>query len=473
MRLAVALAAAIGALAVPPLALAHGVQGRAETPIPNEVFVIAAGVVLVVSFLGLAFGWSRPVLGRVPWRRVPRPVEAVLLSPVAIWLGRIAVLAGFLFILATAAFGSTRIGANPAPLILFVVWWVGLVPVTALFGNVWRELNPWATLARALRIPDHRPDRPLPAGLGYWPAAVLLLLFAWLELVYPTPASPRMIAVLIVLYTLGTLGAMWRWGIEPWLDRGEAFSVYTALLALLSPVELRGTGRDRQLGVRPPFVAATRIRILPGLAGLIAVLIATVTYDGLSASGLWQRRDVIASERLIDLGFSDFTAGVLIGTFGLLGSLAAIVLLYEGFAALSGRVAGWRSTSNGRIALAFLHSLVPIALAYFVAHYLTLFVFQSQDLIRLVSDPFGTGADYLGTADHRIDFQLVSANAIWITQVTAIVVGHVIALALAHDRALELERTRGEGLRSQLPMLVLMVLLTVAGLWSLSAGMAE
>jgi hypothetical protein len=256
-----------------------------------------------------------------------------------------------------------------------------------------------------------------------------------------------------------------------WLDQGEAFSVYTGLLALLSPVELRGTGADRQLGIRPPFVAATRLVVRPGLVGLVAVLIATVTYDGLSASSLWKRRDVIASERLIDLGVSDFTAGVLIGTFGLLGSLALIAVLYEGFSAFSGRLAGWRRTSNGRVALVFLHSLVPIALAYFVAHYLTLFVFQSQDLIRLLSDPFGTGADYFGTADHRIDFQLVSANAIWITQVVAIVAGHVIALAMAHDRALELERGRGEALRSQLPMLALMVLLTVAGLWSLSAGM--
>jgi hypothetical protein len=472
------LLAAIAAIAVAvPLALpravhAHGVQGRAETPIPNEVFVIAAGVVLVVSFVGLAFGWSRPVLANVPWRRLPRSIEHVILAPATIWIGRALVLAGFLFVFVTAAFGSTRIGANPAPLIVFVVWWVGLVPISALFGNVWRELNPWATIARVARIPATRTARRLPAWVGFWPAAAVLLAFAWFELVYPAPASPRLIAALIAIYTIATLAAMWRWGIDEWLDQGEAFSVYTGLLALLSPVELRGVGSDRQLGIRPPFVAATRIRVRPGLVGLIAVLIATVTYDGLSASGLWQRRDVIASERLIDLGLSDFWAGVVIGTFGLLGSLAAFALLYEGFSALSGRLAGWRGTSNGRMAVAFLHSLVPIALAYFVAHYLTLFVFQSQDLIRLVSDPLGSGADYFGTSDHRIDFQLVSANAIWITQVAAIVAGHVIALAMAHDRALELERGRGEALRSQAPMLLLMVFLTVAGLWSLSAGMA-
>jgi hypothetical protein len=469
-------AIAVVAVGIGPLAstaAAHGVQGRAQTPIPNEVFIIAAGAVLVVSFLGLAFGWSRPILAHVPWRRLPRPIERVILSRLTILMGRAIVLAGFLFVLGTAAFGSTRIGDNPAPLILFVVWWVGLVPISALFGNVWRELNPWGSIARVLRFPGQVEGRPLPAWLGYWPAAVVLLVFAWFELVYPAPASPRLIAVLIVLYSIGTLAAMRRWGVDAWLDQGEAFSVYTGLLALLSPVELRGESTDRQLGLRPPVVAATRLRVRPGLVGLIAVLIATVTYDGLSASRLWEYRDVIASERLIGLGFSDFTAGVIIGTLGLLGSLAVFALLYEGFSFASARVAGWRSTTNGRLAVAFIHSLVPIALAYFVAHYLTLFVFQSQDLIRLASDPLGTGADYFGTADHRIDFQLVSANAIWITQVAAIVIGHVVALAMAHDRALELERGRGEALRSQAPMLILMVLLTVAGLWSLSAGMAD
>ena len=93
-------------------------------------------------------------------------------------------------------------------------------------------------------------------------------------------------------------------------------------------------------------------------------------------------------------------------------------------------------------------------------------------MIRLASDPFGTGADWFGTADHQIDFQLVSANLIWAVQVTAIVLGHLVGLALAHDRALELAPNHRLALRSQYPMLVLMVILTVSGLWSLSEGMA-
>ena len=125
----------------------------------------------------------------------------------------------------------------------------------------------------------------------------------------------------------------------------------------------------------------------------------------------------------------------------------------------------------GRSATALAHTLIPIALAYFIAHYLTLFVFQFQDVIRLASDPFGSGADLFGTSERRIDFTLISPTVIWAAQVSAIVIGHLLALALAHDRALELSRTPRAATASQVPMLLLMVALTVSGLWSLSEGM--
>lgn len=461
----------VAALLAPGAAVAHGVQGRAETPIPIEAFFWAAALVLVVSFVGLAVGWSSPRLEGTRLRRAPRPVEAAALSPVTVWALRLLVLAGFLLVAAVAAVGSTSLGSNLAPLVVFVVWWVGLVPLSVVFGNVWREVNPWSTVARIGRFPDTRPERPVPSWVGVWPAAAVLLAFGWFELVYPTPAEPRLLAVLIAVYTVATLAGMWRFGRETWVDHGEAFSVYTRLLALLSPVELREEGGVRRLYVRAPFVSVTRIRTQPGIVAVVAVLIATVTYDGLSATAFWARRDVAASERLIDVGLSDFQAGVLIGSFGLLGSLSVFSLGYELCSAVSGRVARWRHTSVGRVAVAFAHSLVPIAFAYFVAHYLTLFVFQSQDLVRLASDPFGSGADLFGTANRQIDFQLVSAEAIWAVQVAAIVIGHVLGLAFAHDRALQLGRTHREALTSQGPFLVLMVALTVAGLWSLSAGM--
>lgn len=455
-------------------AFAHGVQGRADTPIPVSAFFWSAGIVLVVSFGALALGWRRPLLAHVGWRRAPRWLERLVLSPALAWMLRIVVIAAFGLVLSAAAFGSTLLSRNIAPLVVFVVWWVGLVPVSVLFGNVWRTVNPWATLGLLLRLPRIRHDRPYPVVWGWWPAAALLLVFAWLELVSTTPAEPRTIAALMVAYTIGTLVAMHRWGIDPWLDHGEVFSVYTSVLAHVSPIEVRWHGDERRLGFRPPVLAVTRISVRPAMVAFIAVLIATVTFDGLSGSGFWQTRDVAAAERLITLGVADLPAGIIVATFGLLVTMLVVLVAYEIAAWSSARAAGWpNATSVGRVAVTFAHTLVPIALAYFIAHYFTLFVFQSQDLLRLASDPFGRGADLFGSADRRIDFQLVSAELIWGVQVAAIVIGHVVALALAHDRALQLASTHRIAMRSQVPMLALMVLLTVAGLWSLSEGMAS
>ncbi|MCZ4496701.1 MAG: hypothetical protein JWM25_1284, partial [Thermoleophilia bacterium] len=346
-----------------PILIAHGVQGRADTPIPVSAFFWAAGAVLIVSFLGLALGWKRPLLVRIPWRRAPRWLERLVLSPLLIWALRIVVLAVFVLVLTAALFGSTMLSRNIAPLIVFVVWWVGLVPLSVLFGNVWRELNPWATIARIARLPESRPGRPYPPRLGWWPAALFLLIFGWLELVYTTPAEPRTIAALIIAYTAVNLAAMYRWGIQPWLDHGEVFTVYTGVLAHTSPVEVRWHGDERRLGFRPPFVGVTRISPRPAMVAFIGVLIATVTFDGLSGSEFWTTRDVAAAERLINLGIPSFPAGIIVATIGILVTQLVIIAVFEAAAWASAWAARWpNATSMGRMAAAFAHTLIPIAL---------------------------------------------------------------------------------------------------------------
>jgi hypothetical protein len=471
MRLASrALALSIGLLAATPaVAFAHGVQGKADTPIPISAFFYAAGAVLIASFLGLGVGWSKARFTTFSWWPARPWLQRLVRSQLTLWALRLLVLACFVLVVIAAAFGSTELNANIAPVTIFVFWWVGLVPLSVALGNVWREANPWSTIARLVRMPDVR-ERALPRGIGLWPAVGSLVCFAWLELVYPTAAHPRLIAGLAIAYTLLTLTGMWVYGRERWLDHGEVFSVYTGTLARLSPVEMR----DGWLGFRLPLVGATGIRWQPAQIAFIGVLIGTVTFDGLSGSELWATRDVAAADRLVTLGLDSFTAGLVVASIGLVLTLLLVIGAYELAAFISGRTAGWaRLREGGRSAIAFVHSLIPIALAYFVAHYFSLFVFQSQDIIRLASDPLGTGSDLLGTADYAIDFTLVSANMIWAVQVGAIIVGHVAGLILAHDRALELSGNRHRlAMRSQYPMLILMVMLTVAGLWSLSQGMA-
>jgi len=118
----------------------------------------------------------------------------------------------------------------------------------------------------------------------------------------------------------------------------------------------------------------------------------------------------------------------------------------------------------------FLFSLVPIALAYAIAHYFSLLVNEGQKAIRMASDPLGHGWDLFGTADFATRLSVLSPETIWYGQVAALVVGHVFGLVLAHDRAVSIFRSARLALRTQYAMLALMVLYTVGGLWLLSRG---
>jgi hypothetical protein len=127
------------------------------------------------------------------------------------------------------------------------------------------------------------------------------------------------------------------------------------------------------------------------------------------------------------------------------------------------------SLSTRRLAQLFGHAFIPIALAYLVAHYFSLFFFQAQaQFTFLLSDPLGDGSDLFGTAGGGIDYGALSANAIWYVQVGALIAGHVTALALGHDRALKVYGDTRSATRSQYWMLALMVGFTSLGLYLLS-----
>jgi hypothetical protein len=162
------------------------------------------------------------------------------------------------------------------------------------------------------------------------------------------------------------------------------------------------------------------------------------------------------------LGFSTGTAlelGFVVGLFVVCGVVSLIWFL---------GVAGMPRVNGERPGRAFVHTLVPILAAYVVAHYFSLLAYNGQDLARLASDPLGDGSDLFGTAGSTIDYGVVSATAIWYVQVGALIAGHVSGLVLAHDRALSVYGGHREASRSQVVMLVVMVVFTVLGLWLLS-----
>ncbi len=437
--------------------IAHGLVQRADIPIPPVVFAWCSAAVLVASFVGLAALWPQPRLERVTWRplfRVPRALDVaagalgVALLGVTIWSGLA---------------GEQSPQANLSPTFVYVVFWVGLVFASLLFGDVFRAVNPWRALGRALRFTGRR---PYPERLGRWPAALGLLFFTWTELVGRWADTPDTIAIGALLYTALTLGAMFVYGTEAWATRGEAFGVYFGLFSRLSVFEVR----DGRVGRRPLLSGLPRLEPLPGTVALVAVMIGTVTFDGLSQGSTWKTGIGEALFNLFEGPFSPDTATDLAGTVGLLGG----PLLIGGFYRLG--IAGAESVGGGlsaeRLRGAFVHSLVPIALVYAMAHYLTSLVFQGQALNYLASDPLGDGWDLFGTASASIDYGVLSQTATWYFQVGFVVLGHIAGLVLAHDRALVIYDDARDAVRSQYWMLSIMVGFTSLALWLLSQANA-
>jgi uncharacterized membrane protein len=259
---------------------------------------------------------------------------------------------------------------------------------------------------------------------------------------------------------------MLTFGRRAWLENGEAFGVYFGFLARLSPFALRENGGRPEVVVRPPILSVSLRDARPGTLAFVGVMLGTVAFDGFSRTNWWIDSRYDVSTGLA--GDSPRLGDAVITLFNVAG-LLALVLAVAGAFALAVRAAE-RLADRHDLAAHFLASLVPIALAYAVAHYFSLLFYQAQAAVALASDPFGWGWDLFGTAGSLPDFGALSATAIWYIQVGALVLGHVAGLVLAHDRAVSVVGSPRLAVATQYPMLVLMVLYTVGGLWLLSAG---
>jgi hypothetical protein len=453
--------------------LAHGIGGVRDPVIPLWLFYYAASLTLILSFVALGVLWRRPLLeGRDGGRPLASVWERLLL-----WVGwRIilgALSVGLLVVIWLAALvGEPDAGDNLAPTFVWVVFWVGLVPLVVVFGNLWSVLSPWRAAADAVAWAwgkagqTWEPAAAYPQRLGRWPAAALLLAFVTLELAYPRAAEPRTLALAIVVYSWITWAGMLLYGRRTWIEHGEAFHVYFGLLSLISPFSVQEGDDRRVVVVRPPLAGLTTRQEVPGTVAFVAVMLGSVAFDGLSRATWWQNRLYDLEARyIVD---SPRTADLVATGFNLLGLVAAVTAVALMFL-VAVRAAQAVSGSRERLVNVFVASLIPIALAYAVAHYFTLLVNQGQFAIPLASDPFGRGWDLFGTSNFTPSL-FNSPDAIWYTQVAVLVVGHVFGLALAHDRAVAIWGSARTAVRTQYAMLALMVLYTCTGLWLLSAN---
>jgi hypothetical protein len=459
------------------LPVAHALVARKDLPVPTWLFAWGAAIVLIISFFVLSVAWRSPRFEDERWRPLSVRFSRIVLGlPTQVVCGAIGV-----FLLGVAIYagldGTEAPDRNFTLTFLFVTVWLGFPVLSLLLGDVFPAFNPWRAIGRVVggaftTLAGQRPHHlPYPEALGRWPAAIGLIAFVWLEVVWGASGgvavglSPHAAGVAAVLYSGYTLAMMALFGTEAWCSRGEVFSVYFGMFSQLGSFAVR----DGRLGLRRPLSGATHWATVSGSLGVVVASIATTSFDG-AQEGAFKGGLEATFNRLVDAGVGLTPAFRLSDTIFIVLTYAGVALVYligvRGMASVGG------APALRRLVAGFAHTLIPIALAYLVAHYFSLFVYQEQaQFTYLLSDPLGNGTtDLFGTASGGIDFHIFSANAIWYVQVGALIAGHVAGLTLAHDKATAFWGDYRQAARSQYWMLAVMVAFTCFGLYLLSVA---
>lgn len=481
------LALALAAVTVPGAAAAHGFGRLYNLPVPFWLYAWAAIAVLLLSFLATAYFATEPAaglrlattttardLGNRAWVRALRRLLPGL-KGLSVFL--------LLLTISTGWFGNIDPYHNFSMTFFWVVFLLGYTYLTAVIGNLWAIVNPWRILAAWLGrlAPSITQGRwRYPRWLGDWPALALYLAFIWLELF--SRGTPPALAYSLLVYSAINFVGVWLVGSAAWFEHCEFLSVFLRLIALHAPLDYRRLGSgsgpaQTGLYLRQPCAGLSQQRPTRISTVVMALaMLSTTSFDGLRASQWWVRlfwadptgivTALAGTHPLNDLAR---TRSWYVGweTF----CLVALPFVY--FAAyLAGIALAKALTRSARplreLALDFGYTLLPIALVYHLSHYATLILTQGLKVLNLVSDPYGWGWDLFGTATMFRAPMLPDMGWVWHTQVGLILFGHIVSIVAAHRVALRLWPTRRQVLLSQLPMLALMVLFTVAGLWILA-----
>jgi hypothetical protein len=448
--------------------------------LPTHLYIAGGAITVAVSF-ALTMRTSPRFVARALSLRLALPVPIPArrhLEPAASLLG----LAVTGVLVVAGVVGSRDPLANPLPLFVWTVWWIGLTYVHAAAGNLWTVLNPWTGLLRLLTGPAPlrrwRDSPPLsyPRCVAEWPAVAGLLLFAWFELIHPAPTDPAILAGAVTGYWLTHLAGGLLFG-PAWLRRAETFTVFFRMISWVAPLVWcrpsdRAGERASQRGLELRLPASRLLEVEPrpasGVAFVLLVL-AAVSFDGLSRTFAWL--GMLGVNPLVHPGR---TALIVPNTVGLVATFAVLALAYFLAMRLTGRLSA--GAAAGRLPAVFVLSLIPIACGYHFAHYLPVLLVDSQYALRAASDPFARGWDLFATRDLHVVTSFLSdparVYAVWHSQVALIVTAHVAGVVIAHGLAERVSRRVDVKWRGQLPLLVLMIGYTMLGLWLLSTPTA-
>ena len=397
-------------------AFAHNFYDRYDLPIPLSFFLWGAALVVALTFA----------------------LVLVLPSKGSLFAGIIKILALALFVLTIGAalFGTANPLMNLAPSMIWVTWWVGLSLLIAACGNVWPWLDPWRTLWDGLAKLGLKPlARSWSDAWGMYPAVFCLLAWSWLEVVFPIAVVPRDLGILALAWTIISLAGMWIFGPKVWRTRVDFVAIYFSLIAKIG---LQATSSNP----RASAISETR-----GYVSFILAMLSTVLFDGLHGHPVW-----LFLENAVLGALPSWLAGLpyFSGTLG----LVTVWLIF---------MASYKLTTQ-RYGKDFAPSLIPIAVAYLVAHNFSNLVVQGENVIFLLSDPLGAGWNLFGTADFKPNSDMINAKFTWYLAVSSIVLGHILAVVISHRTALRLSASSRQAAWLCLPHTVLMIAYTLLSL---------
>jgi len=436
-----ALTAALGLSTWVGAAAAHsgGLAGSARDSlaVPTWLFLLTGGGVVSVSFLLASFVTDRGLVAAVhDWGR-PLPGPGRLLRTLVRLAG-----VGVLALTLAVGFLDRASGVrNLAILVVWVAWWGGYVASTYLLGNSWPTLNPFRTLAEALPSLD----RPYPDRIGSWPSVAGLLLLVWIEVATPLADDPRLLASVLSAYTIVTVAGAVVVGADVWFERADPLARTFRYYGHLAPVGVE----DGRLRLRLPG-GALPDTVLDGRddVAFVVTLLFVTTYDGFVATAPWAS----GARAVVDAGVPP--VAVYLGAY-LLG--AGLFYLAYRVSARLGRGRAETYLSAGYLARRFAPSLLPIAAGYHLAHNLASVLVLSPTLVAVAASPL---------APPPSPPQLAGLPA-WFggLELACVLLGHLLAVWVAHATAYDLFPSRLQAVRSQYGVTAVMVGYTMLSLW--------
>ncbi len=477
------LIASLALLVWPLIGQAHSFGRIYNLPVPFWLYAWGSAAALIASFLVVGiFVTSREQVSGPAKRDISGHfLIEYFRSFRLLTLLQVLSVAGLLLCIATGLWGSRSPYSNFNMTFFWIVFMLGYAYLTAITGDLYCRINPWRVMAESLQKFFSKFGTGLyvyPEKLGVWPAVILYMAFIWIELFGRT--LPYSLGLLLLAYSVINFIGVAVIGIKSWFRYCEFLSVFMRLLAAMAPIEIvrPDDGSETRISLRMPFTGLIDSPAeKSGLLVFILFMLSSTAFDGLRETIVWQKiywGDLYNWKIQALAGNDPLTAFsrasqlfMLWQSFWLLLSPFIYLLVYLLFIWLM-RLLTRVSVSVKQLSQEFAFSLLPIVLVYNITHYYTLIQSQGVKIVSLMSDPFGWGWNLFGTARWLQRAIIPDAGTVWHVQVGLIVLGHIVSVYVAHVVALRIFPTHRQAVISQIPMLFLMVIFTVAGLWILS-----